>query len=87
MKDKILDFFLTHGLKIMLTGFGISAAGIIIYIKMQHTPGKIRELGGTLVAIGIGLYIIGRICVVAENHRQRRLRRQAAESTVEKEHE
>ena len=85
MKDKIADFFLVHGFKIMLTGFSLSAVGIIIYIKMQHSPGRTRELGGILVAVGIGLYIIGRICVIAQNRRERKLRRQAAEGPAEKE--
>lgn len=85
MKDKIADFFLIHGFKIMLSGFSISAVGIIIFIKMQRSPGRIRELGGVLVAVGIGLYIIGRVCVVAQNRRERKLRRQAAEGTTEKE--
>lgn len=85
MKDNLIDFLLIHGFKIMLTGFSISAVGIIIYIKMQHSPGSLRQLGGTLVAVGIGLYVIGRICVVANNSRERKLRRQAAENPAEKE--
>jgi len=31
------------------------------------------------------LYVIGRICVVANNSRERKLRRQAAENPAEKE--
>lgn len=85
VKDKIIDFFLVHGFQIMLAGFSLSAVGIILYIKMQHSPGRTRELGGTLVAIGIGLYLIGRISVIAYNRRERKLRRQAAESPAEKE--
>jgi hypothetical protein len=85
MKDKIIDFLLVHGFQIMLTGFSLSAVGIITYIKMQHAPGHIRELGGALVVVGIGLYLIGRIGVVAQNRRERKLRRQAAANTTEKE--
>lgn len=85
MKDRIIAFLLDHGFKIMLTGFSLSAVGIIIYIKMQHAPGRLRELGGTLVAVGIGLYIIGRISVIGQNRRARKQRMQAAEGPSEKE--
>lgn len=69
----------------MLSGFSISAVGIILYIKTQHAPGRLRELGGTLVAVGIGLYIIGRISVIGQNRRARKERMQAAEGLSEKE--
>jgi hypothetical protein len=87
VKEKLTDFFLIHGFKIMIAGFSLSAVGIILYIKMQHSPGRIRELGGTLVVIGIGLYLVGRICVIAQNRRLRKSRIQAAESAVQKDQE
>jgi hypothetical protein len=87
MKDKIIDFFLTHGFKIMLAGFTLSALGIVLYIRMQHSPGQIRQLGGTLVVAGIGLYVIGRVSVIGQNRRDRKTRIQTAESAIKKESE
>jgi len=84
VKDKILAFFLTHGFKIMLSGFSLSVIGIIIYIKMQHTPGPLRQLGGTFVLIGIGVYILGRILVISQNRKLRKERMQEADGTMHK---
>jgi hypothetical protein len=84
VKDKIFDFFLAHGFKVMMTGFSLSVIGLLLYIKMQRGPGHLKGLGFTLVATGMALYIIGRISVIAQNRRDRKVRRQEANDSVEK---
>lgn len=77
MKEKVAAFFLDNGFKIMMTGFAVSAAGIVWFIREQHRNQFLRKIAFGMTAAGIALYIIGRICVIVQQRRARRLREQA----------
>lgn len=65
-------FWLKQGLKIMLAGFFLSAAGILFYIKTQHGDPDQRTISFGITVAGIAIYAIGRIGVLLERHRIRR---------------
>lgn len=71
--DTIVAFFLRQSFKIMVTGFVISTAGVIMYIKMQHKDSVLKNAAFIIAAIGIGLWLVGRIGIVLQ---QRKLRKQ-----------
>jgi hypothetical protein len=76
--DKIADFFLRQSFKVMMTGFVISTAGVIMYIKTQHKNRVLENAAFTITAIGIGLWLIGRIGIVLQRRKLRKQREQAA---------
>ena len=73
---KIAAFFLEQSFKIMLTGFAVSAVGIIMYIKMQHKNIVLEKIAFGITATGIGLWLIGRIGIVVQQRRIRGQREQ-----------
>lgn len=79
MFEKIIAFFLEQSFKIMITGFAISAAGIIVYIKMQHKNFLLEKLAFGISALGIGLWLFGRICIIINQRMIRKQREQAAQ--------
>lgn len=79
MFEKIIAFFLEQSFKIMITGFAISAAGIIVYIKMQHKNVLLEKTAFGITAFGIGLWLFGRICIIINQRRMRKQREQAAQ--------
>ena len=72
-----MAFFLEQSFKIMITGFVISAAGIIMYIKMQHKNVLLEKMAFGITAFGIGLWLFGRICIIINQRRMRKQREQA----------
>ena len=58
----------------MLTGFTVSAIGIIFCIKMQHSnpPGSKIAFGITIA--GIVIYMTGRVGVLIQRRKQRKQR-------------
>jgi hypothetical protein len=85
LKEKIAGFFMDQGFKIILAGFAISAAGIIMYMQAQHQSGIMRKVAFGIAAAGIGVYVIGRIGIIAQQRRARRLHSKALEGSQEKE--
>jgi glucose uptake protein GlcU len=77
MVDKMADFFLRQSFKIMIAGFVISAAGVIMFIKMQHKDRVLENTAFTIAAIGIGLWLIGRIGIILQQRKARKQREQA----------
>ena len=73
---KIASFFLEQSFKIMITGFAVSGAGIIMYIKMQHKNALLEKIAFGITSTGIGLWLIGRIGIVVLQRRVRRQREQ-----------
>lgn len=73
---KIAAFFLEQSFKIMITGFVVSGAGIIMYIKMQHKNALLEKIAFGITATGIGLWLIGRIGIIVLQRRVRRQREQ-----------
>jgi len=76
--DKIAGFFLYHSFKIMISGFVISTAGILMYIKMQHKNVLLEKTAFGITAFGIGLWLFGRICIIINQRRMRKQREQTA---------
>jgi hypothetical protein len=83
--EKITDFLLAHGFKIMIAGFALSAAGMILLIQAQHNNVSLQHVAFGLVGTGLGLYVIGRIFVIGAQRRTRKLREQARENSSEEE--
>ena len=73
---KIASFFLEQSFKIMITGFAVSGAGIIMYIKMQHKNVLLEKIAFGITSTGIGLWLIGRIGIIVLQRRVRRQREQ-----------
>jgi hypothetical protein len=75
--EKITSFLLAHGFKIMIAGFAISAAGMILLIQAQHKNMMLQNVAFGMVGTGLGLYVIGRIFIIGKQRRARKLREQA----------
>ena len=80
MKDLIGTFILTHCFKIMVTGFALSAAGIVLYAEMIQKNPLMRRIGFIIAVTGIGIYLIGRIGVIIQRRKIRKQRMDARTS-------
>jgi hypothetical protein len=87
LKEKLFDFFLKNCFKIMITGFILSAVGIIFYSQVQRKDPMLGTIAFAITASGIGLYIFGRIFVFIQRRKARKLQDAAlkASSPDEKE--
>jgi hypothetical protein len=72
---KLTAFFLEQSFKIMISGFVITSAGMLLFIKMQHKNLALEKTALAVIGLGIGFWLIGRIGIVLQN---RRLRKKAA---------
>jgi hypothetical protein len=79
---KIAVFFLCHSFKIMISGFIISTAGILLYIKMQNKNVLLEKTAFGITAFGIGLWLFGRICIIINQRRMRKEREQTAQNSA-----
>jgi hypothetical protein len=80
--EKIVTFFLEQSFKIMITGFVMSTAGLIMYIKMQHKNPLLEKIAWGTAATGLGFWLIGRIGIAVL---QRRRRKEESSGTSDKE--
>ena len=80
MKDSIGNFILAHCFKIMVTGFALSAIGIILYSEMIQKDPLMRQIGFIVAVTGIGIYLIGRIGVIIQRRKIRKQRMDARTS-------
>jgi hypothetical protein len=69
--EKIVAFLLKQSFKIMVTGFIIMAPGIILIIVMQHKNVLLEKTAFVITAFGLGLWLIGRICIIISHRRMR----------------
>jgi hypothetical protein len=66
MIEKVKSFLATHGFTIMISGFSISAAGILLYMyftQPQHFNRLYSSIAFDATCTGIGFYVIGRSSV------------------------
>jgi uncharacterized membrane protein len=77
MKDSIVSFYVAHSFKIMMIGFALSAAGIIVYSQVHNKNPLLSTVGFSLTAVGIGIYIIGRIGVIMQRRQVKKRQDQA----------
>lgn len=82
MKESIVSFYLAHSFKIMLTGFALSAAGIILFSQTQHKDPLLSTVGFSLTASGVGIYIIGRIGLILQRRQAKKKQDQAQGGSV-----
>jgi hypothetical protein len=76
--EKIAAFFLEKSFKIMVSGFVVMSAGLIIFIKIQHKNPAFEKTAIGITACGAGLWFVGRICVILHQRRLRKQRELAA---------
>lgn len=72
MKDSIVSFYLAHSFKIMMTGFALSAAGIILFSQVHNKDPLLSTVGFSLTAVGIGIYVLGRIGVILQRRQAKK---------------
>jgi hypothetical protein len=70
--EKLTAFFLKQSFKIMISGFVITTAGIVVFIKMQHTA--FEKTGSAVTICGLCVWLFGRVCIVIQRRRSRRQR-------------
>jgi uncharacterized membrane protein len=63
-------FLLKQSFKIMLSGFAVAMAGIIVFIAKQNTP--LEKTGFIVTFCGLCIWFFGRVCLVIERRRQKR---------------
>ncbi|MCL2218282.1 MAG: hypothetical protein FWC23_04560 [Chitinispirillia bacterium] len=75
----LIEFVKERGMLVMLTGMFTLTAGVICYLAIDHSP-RLKSLAYltygsvALIALGVVIYIAGRLSVAAE---RRRVTRQA----------
>lgn len=72
MVNPIMNFLTTHGFKVMLTGFGISAVGLVIYIKYRFENPIIAQYAFGVTIAGFCIYVFGRIFVFINRKNQKK---------------
>lgn len=72
MANKVVDFLSTHGFKIMLAGFGISAVGLVLYIKYQFEDPVIAQYAFGVTIAGFCMYVFGRVFVFINRRNQKK---------------
>jgi|WetSurMetagenome_2_1015567.scaffolds.fasta_scaffold16910_6 hypothetical protein len=72
MKGSITSFYLAQSFRIMIIGFALSAAGIILFSQVHHKDPLLSTVGFSLTAVGIGIYIIGRIGVIMQRRQAKK---------------
>jgi hypothetical protein len=82
---KFVAFLLEQGFKIMVTGVVIMAPGIILVIVMQHKNVLLEKTAFGITAFGLGLWLIGRICIITNHRRMRKQRELAAQEPARSE--
>ena len=63
MANPLMNFFTTHGFKVMLAGFGISAVGLLFYIKYRFEDPVIAQYAFAATVAGFCVYVLGRVFV------------------------
>lgn len=74
MKEKLAAFFSNHCFKIMITGFALSAIGVVMYIQAQHGNILLRKISFSMVVTGFAFYLIGRVGIIINQRRSRKMR-------------
>lgn len=70
----IREFYLAHCFKILISGFALSALGIILYSQVQHKDPVLSKVAFGITAAGIGIYIIGRAGLIIQRRKARKQR-------------
>jgi len=60
---KIIGFISGHGFGIMMTGFFIAIASLILFMRVRYGGAQLRTVVIAAFIAGISLYVIGRIGV------------------------
>jgi hypothetical protein len=77
MKGSITSFYLAQSFRIMIIGFALSAGGIVIYSQVHNKNPLLSTIGFSMTAVGIGIYIIGRIGVILQRRQAKNRQDQA----------
>jgi hypothetical protein len=70
MTNPLMNFLTTHGFKVMLSGFGISAVGLLFYIKYRFEDPVIAQYAFAVTIAGFCIYVLGRIFVFINKKKQ-----------------
>jgi hypothetical protein len=70
MANPLMNFLATHGFKVMLSGFGISAVGLLFYIKYRFEDPAIAQYAFSATIAGFCIYVLGRIFVFINKKKQ-----------------
>ncbi|MCU0608243.1 MAG: hypothetical protein MUF22_00550 [Chitinispirillaceae bacterium] len=87
MIEKVKSFLATHGFTIMISGFSISAAGILLYMyftQPQHFNRLYSSIAFDATCTGIGFYVIGRIGVIIQRQKLRQEKRDGLRNSMQK---
>ncbi len=71
MANKLVNFLSTNGFKIMLAGFGISAVGLVLYIKFRFEDPVIAQYAFGVTIAGFCIYVLGRVFVFINRRSQK----------------
>jgi hypothetical protein len=64
----------------MVSGFVVLSAGAILFVKSQNKNPTLEKIALGIAAFGVALWLSGRVCVIIQRHRARRVREQEAGS-------
>ena len=78
MKEFITKFLADHGFKFFISGFILALVGLVLFKLVKTSQPLVHAAGFYMVWTGIAAYIVGRIGVVLQNRRARKLRIEAA---------
>lgn len=70
MANPLINFLTTQGFKVMLAGFGISAVGLLLYIKYRFEDPVIAQYAFGVTIAGFCIYVLGRIFVFINKKKQ-----------------
>lgn len=71
MVKKIYEFFLEHGLTVMLIGFIVALGGLLVYLNTKYWGNYVPQLAFGVTIAGFVIYIVGRIAVSAQRRRKK----------------
>lgn len=72
MANNVIEFLTNHSFKIMLTGFGITAVGIFLFLGSSKSDPVTAHYGFVTAIVGLSIYVVGRIFVFIQRKKQRK---------------
>jgi membrane-bound ClpP family serine protease len=68
---KVWDFLREHGYALMLGGMILTIAGVLMLFQAQRRGGGLRQAAIAVAAVGVAVYIGGRIGVLFRGSKKR----------------
>ena len=71
MLKKVYEYVSTHGIILMIAGFLIAVAGLLVYMQTRFYGSAIPKIAFGSTIAGFAIYVVGRFFVATNRRRKR----------------